>query len=67
MNAPFFLVATPRLTGFKLRKQGENWEQEFTTIPQAVSYACSIATEQEKIIVLNATGKEVAQMAVDPF
>jgi len=67
MNAPFHLVAEPGLTGFKLRKEGEEWEHQFSSIPQAVSYARSIATGEGKIIVMNSIGREVAEMDVEPF
>ncbi|MEP6669685.1 MAG: hypothetical protein ABJF10_11065 [Chthoniobacter sp.] len=59
------MIAEPGLTGFKLRKEGEQWEQEFASIPQAVFYAQSVANGEEKIIVMNSVGREVAEMRVD--
>ena len=67
MNATFLLVAEPGSTGFRLRKEGEKWEEEFASIPQAVSYARSLPDSKGKIIVMNSMGREVAEMNVEPF
>lgn len=65
MSAKYFLVAEPQLTGFRLHKEGEHWEQDFHTIRQALRYVRSLPQHEGELIVLNATGKEISHISIE--
>jgi len=61
----YFLAAKPGFSGIQLRADSEGWERDFATLEQAISYARSVARVQSRIVIINAVGKEVAEIAVD--
>jgi hypothetical protein len=62
MKAKFHLTAEPGLTGFRLRKRGEDWEQPFSSIPQAMRYARSIVSGPSELIIVGSNGREIAHV-----
>lgn len=64
MKAKYQLIAEPGLTGFKLRED-HRWECAFPTIPHAMSYVRTLpGSANEKVAVINSSGREVAEMTV---
>ena len=65
MKTTFVLTAEPGLTGFKLHKEGEKQEREFSSISQAMLYTTSLEDGEEKqIVVRSSSGMEIARMEV---
>jgi len=61
----YFLAAKPGFSGVQLRADSDGWERDFATLEQAILYARSVARVQSRIVIINAVGKEVAEIAVD--
>jgi hypothetical protein len=64
MKAKFHLTAEPGLTGFKLWKPGEGWEQAFRSIPNAVRYVRAVASKPADLVIHAWNGEEVGHVAV---
>jgi hypothetical protein len=64
MKAKFHLTVEPSLTGFKLWRPGESWEQAFRSIPKAVHYVRAIAAKPSELIIHGCDGHEVAHVAI---
>ena len=62
MKAKYLLCTKPCQTGFKLTKNGEEWERQFVSIPQAILYAQSLSDHEGELVVLNAQGREIAHL-----
>ena len=64
-HARFFLTADQDLTKFKLRKEGEEWEQDFASIRQAMLFARLLPNSHgQPFIIHSSSGIELAHMTV---
>jgi hypothetical protein len=64
MKAKFHLTVEPGLTGFKLRKPGESWEQPFQSIPTAMRYVRAITSTPSELVIHTSNGEEVGHVSV---
>jgi hypothetical protein len=65
MTARYILRTKPRWVGFKLTQEGEGWEREFDSIPNALTYARTLPDSQGAVlIVLDERGKQMANLTV---
>jgi len=65
LKARFMLFSLPGMTGFRLRKEGEEWEYESTSVPQALLYARTLPNSKGRsMIIHDGRGQEVARMVV---
>ena len=65
MMTTFVLIAEPGSTGFKLHKEGEELEREFSSISQAMLYTSALEEGEEKqLVVRSSSGMEIARMTV---
>jgi hypothetical protein len=61
----FILTSNEDLTRFKLRKQGEDWDEEFDSIHQAITFARMLPNSRgQPFVIHSASGIELAHMTV---
>jgi hypothetical protein len=65
MTVRYILYTKPRWAGFRLTKEGQGWEREFDSIPNALHYTRTLPDSQgAALIVLDERGKQMANLTV---
>jgi hypothetical protein len=65
MTLRYILYTKPRWAGFKLTQEGQRWEREFDSIPNALNYTRTLPKSQgAALIVLDDRGKQMVNLTV---